>query len=266
MSQPNPGQNASGYVHGSTDDAEVARLVKQAEFVAAFSLTDFDAPTGARVLDLGTGVGAMAAELARRFPGIDLTAVDRSEAQLSRAVALHPVARYVLADVHELPFANSQFDRVHASWLLEHVADPAVVLSEARRVLVEGGVAHFTEVDNRTLRVSPALPELISTFDALNRAQQAAGGDPFVGARLDVLAKQAGFTRVVVRSAWLLGDDAHADMRAQLHEEFAGICESLDEVLHPSEVANARRAADALRGRGAGTRFEYRPSVLVAVR
>jgi methylase of polypeptide subunit release factors len=65
------------YVHGSTDQREVARLVRQAEFVATFSLVDFDAPPGARVLDLGTGVGAMARQLALRFPGIELVGIDR---------------------------------------------------------------------------------------------------------------------------------------------------------------------------------------------
>jgi cyclopropane fatty-acyl-phospholipid synthase-like methyltransferase len=78
---------SSSYVHGSTDAREVERLVVQARFVAGFALESFDAPAGARVLDLGTGVGAMAAELARRYPGITLTGVDLSEAQLAAARA-----------------------------------------------------------------------------------------------------------------------------------------------------------------------------------
>ncbi len=252
------------YVHGSTDDREVARLVLQAAFVAQFSLVDFDAPKGARVLDLGTGVGAMAAELSRRYPGITLTGADVSAAQLARAEALHPIAHYVLADAEKLPFPDASFDRVHATWLLEHVRDPVAVLREMRRVLARGGMAHVTEVDNATLRIAPTLPELVETFDALNEAQKAAGGDPFVGRKLVDYARAAGFSRVESREVLLLGDDAHPEMRAALYEEFAGICESLDEALAGVEIERARKAASLLRGRGKGTSLEYRPMVLRA--
>ncbi|HMK73518.1 MAG TPA: hypothetical protein VK454_09265, partial [Myxococcaceae bacterium] len=64
------------YIHGGTDLREVARLSKQAlVWVAPRMLDDFTASPGMRVLDLGTGVGAMAAVLARRHPGIELWGV-----------------------------------------------------------------------------------------------------------------------------------------------------------------------------------------------
>ena len=131
----------SGYVHGEPDDDEVARLVRQARFVAMFSLDTFEAPPGARVLDVGTGVGAMAAQLVRLCPGIELTGVDVSPAQIARARALHPIATYVQADATCLPFADGAFDRVHMSWVLEHVRDPLAILREVRRVLRRGGAS-----------------------------------------------------------------------------------------------------------------------------
>jgi len=259
MSQP-----LAPYVHGSTDEREVARLVVQAAFVATFSLVDFDAPSGGRVLDLGTGVGAMAAELARRYPGIALTGVDLSETQLARAKALHPIAHYVLGNAEGLPFTDGSFDRVHATWVLEHVKNPARVLEEVRRVLAKGGMAHVTEVNNETLRVDPPLPELTDTFHALNAAQLAAGGHPFIGKELSRLARSAGFSRVEIREVVLLGDDAHPELREALYEEFAGICESLDEALPADAIERARNAASLLRRRGQGTSLEYRPVVLRA--
>src|SRR5262249_23568904 len=112
------------YIHGSTDAREIARLEKQAAFVAPWSLARFDCAPVMRVLDLGTGIGAMAAQLARRYPGIQLTGLDRSPAQLAVARHRHPVAEYVEGDATALPFEAATFDRVHATWLLEHVPDP----------------------------------------------------------------------------------------------------------------------------------------------
>jgi ubiquinone/menaquinone biosynthesis C-methylase UbiE len=145
------------YIHGSTDAREIARLETQARFVAPWSRAQFDALPGMRVLDLGTGIGAMARELAERFPGIELLGLDRSEAQLAVARARHPVATYVHGDATAMPFEDRSFDRVHASWLLEHVPEPVLVLREVHRVLRPGGIAHFVEVDNATLRTDPPL-------------------------------------------------------------------------------------------------------------
>lgn len=90
----------------------VAR-VRQARLFAEFSLDTFEAPAGARALDVGTGVGAMAAQLARLCPGIRLTGVDISAAQIARAREIHPVATYVQASRTALPFAAGSFDEAH---------------------------------------------------------------------------------------------------------------------------------------------------------
>src|SRR5450755_2101298 len=98
-------------IHGGTDLREVARLTKQAMvWVAPRMLGDFTAHPGMRVLDLGTGVGAMAAALARRHAGIELWGLDLRAAQLAQAQALHPVATYVQGDGTEMPFPDASFD------------------------------------------------------------------------------------------------------------------------------------------------------------
>lgn len=253
-----------GYVHGEPDDEEVARLVRQARFVATFSLDTFEAPPGARVLDVGTGVGAMAAELARLCPGVALTGVDISPVQIARARALHPVATYVEADAAALPFPAHSFERVHMSWVLEHVRDPLCILREIRRVLTPDGVAHLSEVDHRTLVVEPPLPPLARTMEVVDAAQRATGGDPDIGARLEALTREAGFTRVATRRPTLRGDDADPALRAELHEQFAGLCESVEEAIGESDMAQAREAAALLRARGAGSLIAYRPAIVRA--
>ncbi|MBN8612639.1 MAG: methyltransferase domain-containing protein [Deltaproteobacteria bacterium] len=254
----------SGYVHGEPDDDEVARLVRQARFVAAFSLDTFEAPPGARVLDVGTGVGAMAAQLVRLCPGITLTGVDVSGTQIARARVVHPIATYVQADGASLPFESGSFDRVHMSWVLEHVTDPLPILHEIRRVLTTDGVAHLSEVDHHTLVVEPPIDELRETMAIMNDVQRAIGGDPFVGAKLESLAREAGFTRVSTRRVLLRGDDHDRQVREELHAQFAGLCESLGDALEPADMERARRAAALLRARGDGTLLEYQPVVVRA--
>ena len=48
-------------------------------------------------------------------------------------------------------------------------------------------------------------------------------GDPWIGGKLERLAREAGFARIECRSIALVGDDDHPDVRAEMHEEFAGI-------------------------------------------
>ena len=48
----------------------------------------------------------------------------------------------VLADGHFLPFRSASFDGVAAQAVLEHVLDPALTVSEMRRVLKPGGIVY----------------------------------------------------------------------------------------------------------------------------
>jgi len=256
------------YIHGATRETEIARLEKQARFVAPWSLAKFDAAPGMQVLDLGTGIGAMARELSDRYPGIVLTGVDRSAAQLETARLRHPVANYVAADATLLPFAAGTFDRVHASWLLEHVPEPAAVVAQVFRVLKPGGVAHFVEVDNETLRTEPALASVTELMRALNDAQLVAGGDPYVGRRLGELFGNAGFSSVEIAAPELLGDTNDPAFYAAFVTEFAEIFESVRETLGPAwneRIATAISELNALLGR-AHSSMRYRPVVARAVR
>ena len=48
----------------------------------------------------------------------------------------------VLADGHFLPFRDATFDAIAAQAVLEHVLDPAIVVSEMHRVLKPGGIVY----------------------------------------------------------------------------------------------------------------------------
>lgn len=88
-------------------------------------------PDGSRVLDAGAGEGQYAQLFSRhRYVGVDLGIGDQSWSY-SRLEAI--------ADLSALPFAEGSFDACLNIVTLEHVRDPARVVSEMARVLRPGG-------------------------------------------------------------------------------------------------------------------------------
>lgn len=235
------------YIHGKTDSRETARLEFQAPFVASFALRDLHVRPADRVLDLGSGVGAMTAQLATRFPGIALFAVDIELAPLRAAHANHPTAVYVQADGARLPFQDETFDCVHSSWLLEHVPSPLTVLREVRRVLRSGGQCQFLEVDNSSWRTEPEHPEILEVISALNQAQSDRSGDSYIGRQLEALLGEAGFSRLDVAPVRLRGDASNPIAFHAMTHILADIIESVDQALGPTMTPALRAAAARLR-------------------
>ena len=115
-------------------------------------VVDMAEPLPGKVLDIGTGKGFTAVELARR--GADVTTIDLSEDEL-RAAYLHAVGTGVvdriefhLADGGDLPFEEGSFEVVTMINVLHHMENPGAVLPEIARVLIPGGrlvVSDFTD-------------------------------------------------------------------------------------------------------------------------
>ena len=93
---------------------------------------------GERVLDLGAGDGAFAAEL--RAAGCEVVAVEVAQEAIRRARARVPGLDVRAAEEGaELPLGEDAVDVVWAGEVLEHVADVVGLLAEVRRVLRWGG-------------------------------------------------------------------------------------------------------------------------------
>jgi SAM-dependent methyltransferase len=94
----------------------------------------------ARVLDLGCGNGVPATRmLAERF---DVTGVDISDVQISRARQLVPTGTFLRADIGNLEFPPASFDAVVSFFALIHipVEEQRGILSRIRAWLVPGGL------------------------------------------------------------------------------------------------------------------------------
>ena len=200
------------YVHGyATPEQE--RLVEQAEHWRHRLIRDGTRlEPGTRLVEIGTGAGAVLAVLGQEFPGLVLTGVDIEPKQLDFArghLQRSGVdANLVQADALALPFEDESFDHVWMMWFLEHVPDPVSALREARRVLVAGGGITAIEVDYSTCHADPSTPAMEALFRAMV-AGMAASGWSDAGARLPGWLLEAGFRDLDEgeRTYWWQGDD-----------------------------------------------------------
>lgn len=93
---------------------------------------------GGRVLDVATGTGLVARELAAK--GCTVVGVDQSAEMLAAArTRVHGNLELVEASADALPFADGEFDALTFTYLLRYVDDPAATLRELARVVKPGG-------------------------------------------------------------------------------------------------------------------------------
>lgn len=101
----------------------------------------FDLHGAHRILDVGSGAGQIAKHLIRYSdPAADITCFDLSHEMLRRARnrLKSDRPRFVVADMTRLPFPDGSFDCVTCGYVLEHLPDARLGLSELSRVMVSG--------------------------------------------------------------------------------------------------------------------------------
>ncbi len=98
-------------------------------------------PPGARVLDVATGTGMVAAELLARGRELTVVGLDQSPQMLAAArtrFAGDDRVELVEGEAERLPFADASFDALTFTYLLRYVEDPAATLRELARVVKPG--------------------------------------------------------------------------------------------------------------------------------
>jgi ubiquinone/menaquinone biosynthesis C-methylase UbiE len=107
------------------------------------------------VLDIGTGSGLLAIELAKstKDRSINITALDISSNMIKKAVENAREAdvanriKFVIGTAADLPFPNEYFDAVISYASLHHWLDPVAVFNEVARVIKKDGIVIIR--DNR---------------------------------------------------------------------------------------------------------------------
>lgn len=97
---------------------------------------------GTRLLDIGSGRGAIAAAAAAR--GCAVTAVDAAPRMVSLLAEAHPEIDVRLMDAHRLDLPAASYDLVTGGFVIHMVTEPLRVLAGLRRVLRPGASVALT--------------------------------------------------------------------------------------------------------------------------
>ena len=151
-----------------------------------------------RILDLGTGTGIWAMDIADEFPNAEVMGNDLSPIQPRW---IPPNLSFEVDDV-EAPWTFSRkFDFIHCRGLGNAVRDWPRLLRQAYEFTAPGGAVEFVDYDVRWVTPDDSLEEgspihtLINTFIKLHRD---AGQEPCPGLFLEGWFKDAGFKDVRV--------------------------------------------------------------------
>jgi SAM-dependent methyltransferase len=227
------------YVLGS-DPTEIARLDRQAAAIAGAGdalLRAAGIGPGMRVLDLGTGLGHVAAQVAQLVgPSGSVVGVDRETALLAvaeqRRVAEN--VRFAEADVRTVRF-DEPFDAVVCRLLLFHLPDAVDVMRHHQASLRPGGKLIAVDFDIGSRRTEPPVALAAQALAWVEAAFRAAGAEPRIGARLGPMLREAGYADVStfgIQAYYAPGDPAGP---AQL----AGVVRALHDVIVGRGIATA---------------------------
>lgn len=201
------------YTHGHHESVLKSHTWRTVENSAAYLLPYLEA--GASVLDVGSGPGTITSDFAARVaPGrvVGLDAAPGIVDQANESAAGVANLEFIAGDAYALPFPDHSFDIVHAHQTLQHVADPAAVLREMRRVVARDGIVAARDIDYASTAWFPLLPGLAKWMKIYQAVHRSNGGEPDAGRRLKSWALQAGFTDVhSTASVWSFSTEEDLD-------------------------------------------------------
>ncbi|KAI1077464.1 S-adenosyl-L-methionine-dependent methyltransferase [Whalleya microplaca] len=172
------------------------------------------------ILDLGTGTGVWAIEMAARYPQARIVGVDASPIQRKKAVP--PNVKFEIDDV-ENPWniPSESLDFVHARSIAGGVRDWVALFKQALEKLKPGGILEMTEIAIQFLDFdgkfgeAELCPGILETFRGLS---EKVGIDFHPSPHVPDWLLEAGFEKIVQRSEILPLGDWAADEKLKVRQ------------------------------------------------
>ncbi len=125
-------------------------IQKERDFILKKSL-----PLDGSILEVGTGKGHFAIELAKkgyRFTSVDVSEEEQKYARMNVAyLGLQEHIDFKIADAEELNFDNGSFDIIFAVNMIHHLSDPYKVMDEFTRVIRLAGKIIVSDFNRKGL-------------------------------------------------------------------------------------------------------------------
>ncbi len=138
-------------------------------------VSSLELESGSLVLDVGTGTGALIPTIRAAAPAATVVGLDAA-AEMLRLAQAHTGAPVIRADAAALPIDEATADAALLAFVLFHLNDPALAITEAARVLHGGGrVGTVTWRRESTLRA----------YEVWDAALTEAGAPPLPSPRAD---------------------------------------------------------------------------------
>ena len=208
--------NEVNYVHGYSE-RESMRLADQANTLSALLHHDTAYSAGSRVLEAGCGVGAQTVTLAASSPEAEIISIDVSPESLE--VARERVTEagfsnvtFQQGDIFNLNFSPDSFDHIFVCFVLEHLPNPAAVLSHLKRVLKPGGTITVIEGDHGSTYFHPESEYARRAIACLVELQACGGGNSLIGRQLYPLLTSAAFRNVRVSPRMVYVDSSRPEL------------------------------------------------------
>ncbi len=194
---PQPVPAPCGVLMPDSPEAIHQRYLQQAGWTAAIrrqAFQRFRVDQAARILEVGSGTGAITTELRSSTHGT-VIGLDRDRRVNEFARRSDPTAACVTGLGERLPFPDCSLDLVYCHFLLLWVEDPHAILAEMLRVTRPGGGVLCLAEPDYGGRVE--YPESLAALGGLQeQSLRVRGADPRLGRRLRKLLHQAGLAQV----------------------------------------------------------------------
>jgi SAM-dependent methyltransferase len=217
-----------------------------------------------RILDVGTGTGALISDIRARAPLARIVGVDRSFGMLARAARAG--VGLAMMDAARLGLRTDAFDVAVMAFVLFHIPEPITALAELRRVLRPRGALGIVTWAEETS------PRADQVWDEELAASGASDPSPMPPRRHDLMNTPDKVTELLRTAAfvptrvWIEQIEHHWDVTRfmALHTRFGETKRKL-ETLHPDERDTLLDRVRARMARLGPADFLYRGAAICAV-